>query len=420
MKRVAVAFIAAAYCCAAVGCQKHSGSKDANSEPPAKVMQTSNEQKLATITLTPQAEARLGIRLAQVQLANVQRKRTLGGEVVLRPDQAISIAAPIAGTISAPDENEIPAAGSRVAKDQPLFVLKPLLTPERDVLTPAERVGVAQTTASLDAMQLDAEREIESAKLRVDATHINYDRAAKLLADEAGSQRTVDEMMTQLKLAEEALKTARERHELLAKISLDADAGDLGLQSMTAPLAGILRTIDAAPGETVTMGSKLFEVVNVDRMWIRVPVFVGQWRELDLTQVALVKEFGQPASVPARAARPVAAPPAADPLSSSVDLYYEIDNADGRLYPGQKLEVTLTMRSPETSLVVPWAAILFDIHGGEWVFEQTSPQKYIRRRVQVRYVDRDLAVLEVGPLPGTKIVTDGAAELFGTEFGIGK
>ena len=31
-----------------------------------------------------------------------------------------------------------------------------------------------------------------------------------------------------------------------------------------------------------------------------------------------------------------------------------------------------------------------------------------------------LALLDVGPAPGTRVVTAGAAELFGTEFGVGK
>jgi len=31
-----------------------------------------------------------------------------------------------------------------------------------------------------------------------------------------------------------------------------------------------------------------------------------------------------------------------------------------------------------------------------------------------------MAVLDHGPAPGTRVVTAGAAELFGTEFGVGK
>jgi hypothetical protein len=35
-------------------------------------------------------------------------------------------------------------------------------------------------------------------------------------------------------------------------------------------------------------------------------------------------------------------------------------------------------------------------------------------------IDGDLAVLPEGPLSSTEVVTVGAAELFGTEFGAGK
>ena len=43
-----------------------------------------------------------------------------------------------------------------------------------------------------------------------------------------------------------------------------------------------------------------------------------------------------------------------------------------------------------------------------------------RRRVQVRYVRGDTAVLETGPSQGKTIVAVGAQELFGTEVKFGK
>jgi hypothetical protein len=63
---------------------------------------------------------------------------------------------------------------------------------------------------------------------------------------------------------------------------------------------------------------------------------------------------------------------------------------------------------------------LYDIHGGTWVYEQTAPQTFVRRRVEVQFIDQERAILAQGPSAGAKIVTQGAAELFGTEFGIGK
>ncbi len=69
---------------------------------------------------------------------------------------------------------------------------------------------------------------------------------------------------------------------------------------------------------------------------------------------------------------------------------------------------------------MPWAAVLHDIHGGQWVYEQIAPQTFVRRRIAVDRVAGTAAVLSRGPKPGSQIVTDGAAELFGTEFGVGK
>ena len=44
---------------------------------------------------------------------------------------------------------------------------------------------------------------------------------------------------------------------------------------------------------------------------------------------------------------------------------------------------------------------------------------FVRRRVELARVVEDLAVLRRGPPAGTSVVTVGAAELFGTEFGVG-
>ncbi|MFN7318438.1 MAG: hypothetical protein ACK5S6_02905 [bacterium] len=46
--------------------------------------------------------------------------------------------------------------------------------------------------------------------------------------------------------------------------------------------------------------------------------------------------------------------------------------------------------------------------------------KFTRSRVLLEWVEGDSSIISKGPAVGTLIVTDGAAELFGTEFGAGK
>ena len=111
------------------------------------------------------------------------------------------------------------------------------------------------------------------------------------------------------------------------------------------------------------------------------------------------------------------APPTADPQAATVDLYYELPNAGAALRPGERVEVALALRGEEQSRVIPFSAVAHDIYGGQWVFEEIAPHQYVRRRVQVPYIADNMAVLESGPAVGAKIAVEGAAELWGTEFG---
>jgi RND family efflux transporter MFP subunit len=401
-----------------IGCNQSQQAASSKTEP-AQVAHHVEESALNTITLTEQAEARLGIALAKAQMVDVRRKRTMGGEVMLPPGQTIVVSAPIAGTLSAPSGGAVPAPGERLQAGQPVFRFTPLLSPEREVLTAAERVSVAQTRADVATAQIEAERAVESAKIAVEAAQIAYDRAQQLLKTKAGSQKSVDEASASLKLAREAQETAEARYRFLSGIELDEQAGQLKDRDIQSPVAGVLQTLDAAAGETVSGGKALFSVIKTDRVWIRVPIYVGQWRAIDTNQPATVAEYGRRGDSPSRTATYVSAPPSANAVATTVDVHYALDNQDGQLYPGQKLAVTVPLQDETESLVVPFKAILYDIHGGEWVYEQLDPRVYARRRVSVEYVDGDQAVLAAGPQPGRMVVTDGAVELFGTEFEVG-
>ena len=64
--------------------------------------------------------------------------------------------------------------------------------------------------------------------------------------------------------------------------------------------------------------------------------------------------------------------------------------------------------------------MLYDAFGGTWVYEARDGGTFVRQRVALADLLGDTAVLRQGPPAGTRVVTTGAAELFGTEFGVGK
>jgi RND family efflux transporter MFP subunit len=412
---VATAFVATVCLLASAGC----GGKPAASKPAS---HRTDEALLNTVVLDDKQTQRLGIQLAEVEeLLDLKRTRIVGGELVVPPGQTMIVSTPVAGTLAVPASGHSPPAGSELAQGEHVFRFTPLLSPERDVLTPAERIRVAESKAQIATAQIEAERAVESAKVQVEAAQIALDRAEALLETNAGSQRSLDAADAALRLAKESQAAAESRHRFLANLQLDAEAGEQRPWTVEAPVSGVLASLDAVPGATVAAGAPLFRIARHDPLWIRVPVYVGWWRDIDTQADAAVEEYGQAKDEPQRTASYVSAPPSADPVAASVDLFYLLGNADRRFRPGQRLAVTLTLKSVEkSSLAVPRKAVLYDIHGGAWVYENTAPHTYVRRRVEVKYVDQQQrAILSKGPPKGAKVITDGAAEVFGEEFGVG-
>jgi membrane fusion protein, heavy metal efflux system len=377
------------------GCAKPQAAESQHSLPAAKVENAIKESELAAIKLSPQAETRLGVTTAPVAIEQVAQTRAFAGEITLPPDRTTSVSAPVNGTL-APDSASL-AVGTFVRKGQAIFSLTPFLMPERD-------------------LRVQIERDIAAAQTRVEAARVRYNRAEQLLRDRAGSEKAVQQAREELDLAENDLKMSRERIERFEKKPVSADVA----VTIAAPRDGIALKVFANPGQNVAAGAPLFEVVNLASVWIRVPVYVGDLRLIDRRQNARVHALNEAPGGASRIARPVNAPPTANPANDTADLYFELANGDGSLRPGQKMGVTLAERASEESLVVPWSAILHDTTGGAWVYENIAPQQYARRRVEVRRVVNSRAVLARGPAVGTKVVTAGAAELFGTEFGTGK
>lgn len=68
-------------------------------------------------------------------------------------------------------------------------------------------------------------------------------------------------------------------------------------------------------------------------------------------------------------------------------------------------------------LQVPYGALVYDANGKTWVYTNPEPRTYIRAAVTVDKIADNKVQLRSGPPAGTDVVTVGAAELFGAEFG---
>lgn len=314
----------------------------------AQVDHLAQETDFNTIRLTPEAEARLGITTVAIERRAVNQTRLYGGELIL----------PL---------NRLAAGEERSSSNdkQSVFTILPLMTP-------ADQIRVAEA-------QVNADGQVQAAKVQVQAAQLLLARTQRLLRDHAGSQRAVDEAKVQYRLAQGTLAEAHARRQLL--------------------------------------GPPLLAIAVPDRFWIRVPVYVGVLNEINRQQSARMEPLGNLNGQTGFVANPVPAPPSSNPIAATVDLFYEVANSNKEWQLGQKVQILVPLQQTGESLVVPWSAVILDIYGGTWVYEQSAPHTFVRKRVQVSFIHGSEAVLASGPTPGSAIVDQGAAELFGTEVG---
>ena len=231
-------------------------------------------------------------------------------------------------------------------------------------------------------LQADADGRVNEARTSAAAADTAMKRAGQMLADKAGSQRAVDEARAISDLAKATLTTAETRRALLGTPVADAAKGTARWVRTTVSAADLARIEPAAPARVSALSDSRGAGIEAKR---------------------------------------VNAPASANAAAGTVDVFYEITDAPAEMRIGQRVAVSVPVRgSAGESLVVPRSAIVHDFHGGAWVYEQTAPQTYVRRRVFVERVSGTDAILARGPGVGVKVVTAGAAELFGTEFGSGK
>lgn len=390
------AMIMRTMCCAcaiaALGCSKEPAA--AAPAPAAKVTAPVKETALTTVTLSPEAEGRLAIVTVPVERRAIATTRAVGGEITPVSGAALAITAPVAGTLqSAP---AVPMAGAAVQKGQALFRLVPIPPSERDAAT-------------------DALQAADTAAARLDVARLKVRRAEQLVEDGAGSRRALEEAQAELGIAEADAKAARARVDSATRSGSSA-AG----VTIDAPQDGIVQAVHVRDGQTIAAGVPMIDLVQLSSVWVRVPLYAGESAAIDPKAVARVLTLGEPSDADGVIARPIPAPPSANASTSGVDLYFALTNSGQRFRPGERVSVRLTGRGSSESLVLPKAALLHDAYGGTWVYVAREPHVYARQRVTVASMVDALALITQGPAPDARVVTDGAAELFGVEFGAGK
>ena len=168
-------------------------------------------------------------------------------------------------------------------------------------------------------------------------------------------------------------------------------------------------------GEVISLSSGLNTAV------VQVNLTENDAKRVRRGETALLLPFARDSKAPAVTALPIQQPSKLGLYGPPGTIYYEVSGVNHGLENRQLVFVELPFSgSEEKRKIVPYAAVLYDSKGNTWVY--TSPKEFvfIRHAIIIETIAGDEVFLGSGPPAGTAVVTVGGAELFGTEFGVGK
>jgi hypothetical protein len=136
---------------------------------------------------------------------------------------------------------------------------------------------------------------------------------------------------------------------------------------------------------------------------------------LAVALISLGLQFGAPAAM---ADSP--APPIAETQAKIKRLGFGISLITLPAKAASRLDITTAEIREDQSgrKITPFSSIIYDLDGDAWVYTVPEPLSFVRESVVVALVKGNDVYLEEGPPAGTKVVTVGVPELYGTEVGV--
>ena len=87
---------------------------------------------------------------------------------------------------------------------------------------------------------------------------------------------------------------------------------------------------------------------------------------------------------------------------------------------GIRSEQVKAAAAPSTLTVIPVTAVIYDPQGNSWTYTTVGATSFVRKAIVIDHIAGTNAFLRSGPAVGTPVVTVGASELLGAEYGVGE
>jgi RND family efflux transporter MFP subunit len=377
-----------------------------------------------TIRFTKDQQWRVGILSQAVGRRELVARLVVPGCVRTPSGASAIVTPPAAGTLYPPSGGRFPRVGEIVEKDQALAMLEPSLAGPVGVQLLANRVQLESLDAELAVKQLQLETAAKVAERELAVARRTLARVESLVSSGTTTAKQVDQARLDVQLAEQRLQGAQEqlhpyaeaRARLAAVLGRSTgdspQAGQADLRvALHSPLRGTVVEARATAGQYLNVGERIFQIVNLDTMWIearvseydlgRVQKAPGASYRLSAYPDQLVPILG------AGGGRLIDVGAVVDPQNRTVPVRYEVPNPEGRLRVDMFAEVLIETSRQRNSLAVPVDAVL-DEGPESLVIVQEAGEMF--REQPVKLGIRDAGWVEVvdGLAAGQRVVVRGA------------
>jgi len=343
--------------------------------------------------------------LAKAEPATVARQITATGRVVPAAGHHAVVAPPVGGLL---DSGPLPRVGQTVTRGQPIAVLR-----QTPTASEAAQIATSQAQADIERARLEAERRrlaetVREAEVRLNHARVEFERAQRLYERKAYARRQLEAAEADYRAAEAAHAAAvGQRDALHGSPHVIAPAPSANY-TVSAPISGTVTRVAKAHGEQVAPGDAILELVDLDVVWVEVPIFEQDLPRLGQTVRAV---FSTPAA-PGRefSGRVIDLGAVIHRESRSATLVFEVSNRERALRIGQQANVRLDAGERTEALMIPKHAVV-EAEGKRFVYVLRSGEAFERREVTIGDEHGERVVVLQGLKAGERVVTQGAWQL---------
>jgi membrane fusion protein, heavy metal efflux system len=194
----------------------------------------------------------------------------------------------------------------------------------------------------------------------------------------------------------------------LARVRTGGDIDATSAAMVSAPLAGVVLEVHAAPGEVITPDRELFIIADLTRVWVQGDVYQKDIAKIRVGQDAVVRVDTYPGET--FTGRVTYVSDVLDPDTRTAKVRCEVVNRNGRLKSQMFATLALPVSAQRNALVIPSRSVQ-DIDGVSTVFVRVGEKQFETRPVHVAAVVGDDVEVTEGLKIGESVVTDGALML---------